>query len=139
MTRVSDQTWIIIILIGISILVTASEVFLRFGLLHARSIANKNAAIIPLSGSNESSSLPAISFITNLVRSISSSSLPSSPPSSAPSSGHGLDPLQCICPPVTCPSTLPSSMLSSSQQPPIILHSSSDDNGGLTSPLILLP
>lgn len=31
-----DQTWIIIVLIVISILVTISEVFLRFGLLHAR-------------------------------------------------------------------------------------------------------
>lgn len=33
---VPDQTWIIIVLIIISILVTISEVFLRFGLLHAR-------------------------------------------------------------------------------------------------------
>ncbi|KAJ5728193.1 hypothetical protein N7493_004523 [Penicillium malachiteum] len=34
--RTSHQTWIIIVLIIISILVTISEVFLRFGLLHAR-------------------------------------------------------------------------------------------------------
>ncbi|KAJ5642923.1 uncharacterized protein N7484_005430 [Penicillium longicatenatum] len=34
--RTSHQTWIIIVLIVISILVTISEVFLRFGLLHAR-------------------------------------------------------------------------------------------------------
>lgn len=30
-----DQTWVVIVLIVISILVTLSEVFLRFGLLHA--------------------------------------------------------------------------------------------------------
>ncbi|KAJ5919437.1 hypothetical protein N7466_010380 [Penicillium verhagenii] len=34
--RTSHQTWIIIVLIVISILVTLSEAFLRFGLLHAR-------------------------------------------------------------------------------------------------------
>ncbi|KAJ5641847.1 hypothetical protein N7490_005847 [Penicillium lividum] len=34
--RTSHQTWIIIVLIVISILVTLAEVFLRFGLLHAR-------------------------------------------------------------------------------------------------------
>lgn len=37
-----DQTWIIIVLIVISILVTISEVFLRFGLLHAREGAVSN-------------------------------------------------------------------------------------------------
>ncbi|KAJ6072686.1 hypothetical protein N7467_010771 [Penicillium canescens] len=34
--RTSHQTWIIIVLIIISIIVTMAEVFLRFGLLHAR-------------------------------------------------------------------------------------------------------
>ncbi|KAJ5090185.1 hypothetical protein N7532_008869 [Penicillium argentinense] len=34
--RTSYQTWVVIVLIVISILVTLSEVFLRFGLLHAR-------------------------------------------------------------------------------------------------------
>ncbi|KAJ5080829.1 hypothetical protein N7456_013539 [Penicillium angulare] len=37
--RTSHQTWIIIVLIVISILVTLCEVFLRFGLLHARESA----------------------------------------------------------------------------------------------------
>ncbi|KAJ5263923.1 hypothetical protein N7478_011528 [Penicillium angulare] len=41
--RTSHQTWIIIVLIVISILVTLCEVFLRFGLLHAR----ENAASSP--------------------------------------------------------------------------------------------
>ncbi|KAJ5885830.1 hypothetical protein N7504_011666 [Penicillium tannophilum] len=40
--RTSHQTWIIIVLIVISILVTISEVFLRFGLLHAREGAVSN-------------------------------------------------------------------------------------------------
>ncbi|KAJ5669449.1 hypothetical protein N7462_010519 [Penicillium macrosclerotiorum] len=43
--RTSHQTWIIIVLIVISILVTISEVFLRFGLLHAR----EGAASSPVS------------------------------------------------------------------------------------------
>ncbi|KAJ5577409.1 uncharacterized protein N7459_006373 [Penicillium hispanicum] len=41
-SRTSHQTWIIIVLIVISILVTISEVFLRFGLLHAREGATFN-------------------------------------------------------------------------------------------------
>lgn len=114
-----DQTWIIIILIGISILVTASEVFLRFGLLHARG----NAAV-SVPGSNRTS-LPAIVF-TNLVRSLSSSR------------ARTLSPPQCICPPVTCPSILSSS---SSRRPSVLSetsqHSSPDDND-LISPLALL-
>ncbi|KAF3389563.1 Sporulation protein RMD8 [Penicillium rolfsii] len=44
--RTSHQTWIIIVLIIISILVTISEVFLRFGLLHARQGAEANPAAI---------------------------------------------------------------------------------------------
>lgn len=39
-----DQTWIIIVLIAISIVVTISEVFLRFGLLKAREGAAANPA-----------------------------------------------------------------------------------------------
>lgn len=42
----SDQTWIIIVLILISIIVTISEVFLRFGLLHAREGASANPASV---------------------------------------------------------------------------------------------
>lgn len=42
----TDQTWIIIVLIIISILVTISEVFLRFGLLHAREGAEAAPAAI---------------------------------------------------------------------------------------------
>ncbi|KAJ5168916.1 uncharacterized protein N7482_004510 [Penicillium canariense] len=44
--RTSHQTWIIIVLIVISILVTISEVFLRFGLLHAREGATASPAAI---------------------------------------------------------------------------------------------
>ncbi|KAJ5368694.1 uncharacterized protein N7496_008454 [Penicillium cataractarum] len=44
--RTSHQTWIIIVLIIISILVTISEVFLRFGLLHAREGAAATPAAI---------------------------------------------------------------------------------------------
>jgi hypothetical protein len=42
----TDQTWIIIILIIISIIVTISEVFLRFGLLHASQGTTSPASII---------------------------------------------------------------------------------------------
>jgi hypothetical protein len=42
----SDQTWIIIVLIVISILVTTFEVFLRFGLLHASQGPNGTPASI---------------------------------------------------------------------------------------------
>jgi hypothetical protein len=45
-SRPTDQTWIIIVLIIISILVTISEVFLRFGLLHAREGAAATPAAI---------------------------------------------------------------------------------------------
>ncbi|KAL2005668.1 hypothetical protein VTN00DRAFT_10161 [Thermoascus crustaceus] len=48
--KMSHQTWIIIVLICISILVTASEVFLRFGLLSART-GNKNNDGISSTGS----------------------------------------------------------------------------------------
>ena len=41
-SKVSKQTWIIIVLIVLSILVTCSEVFLRFGLLSSK--AKKNNA-----------------------------------------------------------------------------------------------
>jgi uncharacterized Rmd1/YagE family protein len=44
--RTSHQTWIIIILIIISIIVTCSEVFLRFGLLHASQGTTSNPASI---------------------------------------------------------------------------------------------
>ncbi|KAJ5216254.1 uncharacterized protein N7498_002661 [Penicillium cinerascens] len=44
--RTSHQTWIIIILIIISIIVTCSEVFLRFGLLHASQGATSSPASI---------------------------------------------------------------------------------------------
>ena len=42
----TDQTWIIIVLILISIIVTISEVFLRFSLLHAREGAASPTSII---------------------------------------------------------------------------------------------
>ncbi|KAJ5776118.1 uncharacterized protein N7511_001129 [Penicillium nucicola] len=45
--RTSHQTWIIIVLIVISIIVTMAEVFLRFGLLHARE--GEGAAGTPVS------------------------------------------------------------------------------------------
>ncbi|KKY22797.1 putative family protein [Phaeomoniella chlamydospora] len=45
--KVSRQTWIIIILIAISILVTCSEVFLRFGILSARG-GSKAPAMCPI-------------------------------------------------------------------------------------------
>jgi len=51
----TDQTWIIIVLICISILVTTSEVFLRFGLLSARGGNNHNTS----SGSGTGTSLGA--------------------------------------------------------------------------------
>ncbi|KAJ5661835.1 uncharacterized protein N7477_009451 [Penicillium maclennaniae] len=44
--RTSHQTWIIIILIIISIIVTCSEVFLRFGLLHSSQGTSSNPASI---------------------------------------------------------------------------------------------
>ena len=44
--QVSRQTWIIIILIVISILVTCSEVFLRFGILSTRS--DNNSGLCPV-------------------------------------------------------------------------------------------
>ena len=42
-TKMSTLTWIVIALIGVSILVTVTEVFLRFGLLHQRVGAGKVA------------------------------------------------------------------------------------------------
>ncbi|KAL2215949.1 hypothetical protein M432DRAFT_593346 [Thermoascus aurantiacus ATCC 26904] len=53
--KMSHQTWIIIVLICISILVTTSEVFLRFGLLSARGGNNHNTS----SGSGTGTSLGA--------------------------------------------------------------------------------
>ena len=52
--KMSRITWIIIVLIGISILVTCSEVFLRFGILSTRG-ADKGGkvALEALSGSVE--------------------------------------------------------------------------------------
>lgn len=50
-SKVSRQTWIIIVLIVISILVTCSEVFLRFGILSAKGGSNIPAAcpVVPFS------------------------------------------------------------------------------------------
>ena len=49
-SKMSRLTWIIIILIGISILVTCSEVFLRFGILSTRSGKHEvgKACLMPL-------------------------------------------------------------------------------------------
>ncbi|KAJ5129354.1 uncharacterized protein N7515_005393 [Penicillium bovifimosum] len=73
--RTSHQTWIIIILIIISIIVTISEVFLRFALLH----------------SSQGSSTPASIFARAMGRSVTPS----------PSSGwdaYSSAPPGCICP-----------------------------------------
>ncbi|EEP75750.1 conserved hypothetical protein [Uncinocarpus reesii 1704] len=57
--KMSRQTWIIIVLIFISIIVTISEVILRFGILSARlpSDAAKSAKLVAASHSNEIKSL----------------------------------------------------------------------------------
>lgn len=51
--KMSRITWIIIVLIGISILVTCSEVFLRFGILSTRGSAKLPQRIQGLSMSSE--------------------------------------------------------------------------------------
>ena len=52
--KMSRITWIIIVLIGISILVTCSEVFLRFGILTTRGGDQAaKAALKALAGSGE--------------------------------------------------------------------------------------
>ncbi|KAJ5833036.1 hypothetical protein N7474_001347 [Penicillium riverlandense] len=74
-SRTSYQTWIIIVLILISIIVTVSEVFLRFGLLHTR----EGAAHI-------------------LGRAMGRSSLPVASPSEWMSSSSANIPPGCVCP-----------------------------------------
>jgi hypothetical protein len=74
-SRTSYQTWIIIVLILISIIVTVSEVFLRFGLLHTR----EGAARI-------------------LGRAMGRSSLPVASPSGWMSSSSADIPPGCVCP-----------------------------------------
>lgn len=81
LTVATDQTWIIIVLIIISIIVTISEVFLRFGLLHAREGASASPA-----------SIFARAMGRNLSSSSSSSSWPSFTPANAPAG--------CVCPSV---------------------------------------
>ena len=51
--KMSQITWVIIVLIVISILVTCSEVFLRFGILNTRGAGAKScqAVQVPLLGS----------------------------------------------------------------------------------------
>ena len=54
-SKVSKQTWIIIVLIILSILVTCSEVFLRFGLLSSKAKKDAEMASVmpsPLAGSH---------------------------------------------------------------------------------------
>ncbi|EKV13317.1 YagE family protein [Penicillium digitatum] len=77
-SRTSHQTWIIIVLIIISIIVTISEVFLRFGLLHA---------------SQGSAGTPASILARVMGRSVT----PSPPPEWYPYSGADAPP-GCICP-----------------------------------------
>ncbi|OKL59977.1 hypothetical protein UA08_04804 [Talaromyces atroroseus] len=80
----SHQTWIIIVLIVISILVTTAEVILRFGIL----------------SSNQAAANPAgPSFASALMMNVlgrSSSSSSSATPLIAPGAGDG-----CVCPPGT--------------------------------------
>lgn len=76
-----DQTWIIIILIIISILVTTGEVFLRFGIL----------------SSNHSAENPTgPSFITSLMLNMVGRGQSSAPPSISPYSSTGGG--TCVCP-----------------------------------------
>ncbi|KAJ5405725.1 YagE family protein [Penicillium sp. CMV-2018d] len=76
--RTSHQTWIIIVLIIISIIVTISEVFLRFGLLHA---------------SQGSAGTPASILARVMGRSVTPSPSPEWYPYSAANAPPG-----CICP-----------------------------------------
>lgn len=78
----ADQTWIIIILIIISILVTTSEVFLRFGIL-----SNNHAAANPAGPSFASA------LMMNLLGRDSSSSAAVSAPYSSMGVGG-----TCVCP-----------------------------------------
>lgn len=61
----SDQTWVVIVLIVISILVTLSEVFLRFGLLHARQGATPASIIARAMGRSLPSPSPGWSYTPN--------------------------------------------------------------------------
>lgn len=49
--KMSKITWIIIILIGVSILVTCSEVFLRFGILTSKGGGSASKALLAKAGS----------------------------------------------------------------------------------------
>ncbi|KAJ5302871.1 hypothetical protein N7476_009670 [Penicillium atrosanguineum] len=81
--RTSHQTWIIIILIIISIIVTCSEVFLRFGLLHSSQNTNSNPA--------------------SIIARAMGRSVPPSPPAGWSYNGANIPP-GCICPSVPPPS-----------------------------------
>ncbi|KAJ5772963.1 hypothetical protein N7457_007859 [Penicillium paradoxum] len=76
--RTSHQTWIIIVLIIISIIVTTFEVFLRFGLLHA---------------SQDPNGTPASIFARFMGRSVTPSPSSGWPPYSPANAPPG-----CICP-----------------------------------------
>lgn len=79
----TDQTWIIIILIIISILVTTSEVFLRFGILSSNHAAENPAGP---------------SFVSTLMMNLlGRDSSPSSSAMSAPYSSMGVGGT-CVCP-----------------------------------------
>jgi hypothetical protein len=80
----ADQTWIIIILIIISILVTTSEVFLRFGILSSNHAAENPAG----------PSLVSTLMMNLLGRDTSSSSSAMSAPYSSMGVGGA-----CVCPP----------------------------------------
>ncbi|KAJ5485285.1 hypothetical protein N7539_005273 [Penicillium diatomitis] len=83
--RTSHQTWIIIVLIIISILVTISEVFLRFGLLHAREgAAASPATIIARAMGRSPRIVPSVSSNTSTNMAIPPGCIcPSVPPSGA--------------------------------------------------------
>ncbi|EPS28985.1 hypothetical protein POX_f08061 [Penicillium oxalicum] len=87
--RTSHQTWIIIVLIIISILVTISEVFLRFGLLHAREGAAGNpASIIARAMGRSPRVLPSVSSNTSAHMNVPPGCIcPSVPPSGALDTG----------------------------------------------------
>ena len=82
--KTADQTWIIIILIIISILVTTSEVFLRFGILSSNHAAENPAGP---------------SFVSTLMMNLlGRDSSSSSSAMSAPYSSMGVGGT-CVCPP----------------------------------------
>ncbi|KAJ5221440.1 uncharacterized protein N7469_010327 [Penicillium citrinum] len=64
--RTSYQTWVVIVLIVISILVTLSEVFLRFGLLHARQGATPASIIARAMGRSLPTPSPGWSYPPNI-------------------------------------------------------------------------